>query len=159
MPTGIGSNVKRLPEGSFLGGAQQAPQQVAQQREDGKATKVRSIGALEHESQQGQLNVKDLPDDLIGKIFDNIGLRHKVIGSYLLRLGGIALTDVTEGDRKIINKRFRWAAANGDLNVLQYLHETFGLTKEDAQADNNDAFRWAASNGHLEVLKLSLIHI
>ena len=138
-------------------GTQQVSQQVTQQAllqpPGGEGTKSPSIGVLEHESQQDQLSVKNLPDDLIEKIFDDVGLRHKVIGTSHLRLGGIALTALTEDDRRIINKQFIKVAANGHLNGLMYLHETFRLTAVDARADNNEAFRWAAENGHLEVLK------
>jgi len=42
-------------------------------------------------------------------------------------------------------------AAHGHLEVCQWLHETFGLTIEDARGYNNCALRFAAQYGHLEV--------
>ena len=47
----------------------------------------------------------------------------------------------------------RCAARNGHLEVLKWLHETFGLTDVDARAEENYALRLSARNGHLEVLK------
>jgi hypothetical protein len=37
--------------------------------------------------------------------------------------------------------------------IFKYLKEAFGLTKEDAQDDDNYALRWSAHNGHLDVVK------
>ena len=44
------------------------------------------------------------------------------------------------------------AAENGHVEVLKWLHKTFGLT-DDARANDNYALRWAAREGHVEVLK------
>ena len=146
MPTAIGSSLNSMPEKGVSGGTQEAPQQ----REGGGGTKRPSIGVLEHKSQQDLLCLDRLADDLIGIIFNNVGLRHKVYGIKDLKLGGIALT---EDDRRVINKQFLKAARSGELNVMKNLHKTFGLTKKEARANDNEAFRKAAANGHLEVLK------
>ena len=42
------------------------------------------------------------------------------------------------------------------IEVLKFLHNTFGLTADDARADDNYALRLAAENGHLE--ELSCLH-
>ena len=55
--------------------------------------------------------------------------------------------------RKEIQIALRTAAENGHVKVLKWLHDTFGLTAEDAIADDNRVLRWVARNGHLEVLK------
>jgi hypothetical protein len=39
------------------------------------------------------------------------------------------------------------------LDVVKYLKEAFGLTKEDAQSKDNYALRWSAAKGHLDVVK------
>ncbi len=43
----------------------------------------------------------------------------------------------------------RWAAENGYIDIVKYLHSV----GSDICADNNYAIRWAAARGHLEVVK------
>lgn len=47
----------------------------------------------------------------------------------------------------------QYAAKNGHLEVVKYLHTAFKLEKKDAQKDYNYALRSAAENGHLDVVE------
>ena len=50
-------------------------------------------------------------------------------------------------------RSFRWSCINGDLAVAQWLHQTFGLTAEDAQSNYNEAFRLAKKYNHHDVVR------
>jgi len=37
--------------------------------------------------------------------------------------------------------------------VLQWLHDTYQITREEATTEDNYAFQWASQKGHLPVLQ------
>ena len=45
------------------------------------------------------------------------------------------------------------AAENGHVEVLRFLKNEFGLTADDARANDNEALRMAAANGHIDILR------
>jgi hypothetical protein len=51
------------------------------------------------------------------------------------------------------NELLRSAYINNRLDLADWLVGTFGLTAEDASAENHYAFRWACRNGHLSAAK------
>ncbi len=61
-----------------------------------------------------------------------------------------------EDARAVDNQALRWAAHNGHVDVLQWLHATYGLTAEDARAKDNCALRWSASNGRVDAVNYLL---
>lgn len=51
------------------------------------------------------------------------------------------------------NIALRYAAFNGNVEILRFLKDHWNLTTEDARADNNYALRYASQNGHVDVLR------
>ena len=63
------------------------------------------------------------------------------------------LANMVDLKLKEIQIALRTAAENGHVKVLKWLHDTFGLTAEDARSKRNYALRLSARNGHVDVLK------
>lgn len=55
--------------------------------------------------------------------------------------------------RSQLNSAFRMAAIHNQLATVQYLAETFNLTRSDARSLNNEALRGAAGRGHIDLFR------
>jgi hypothetical protein len=70
----------------------------------------------------------------------------------LTRVQAISIAE-WQSHRQMTLYQLAEACAGGHLRVVQWMRQTFGLTSEDAQKNDNSALRCACANSHLHVAR------